>query len=71
MMKKRHVLALSLLLLPSTLVMGGTYRPEDGILSFLLLLGFLLILLGIIHLVDLIRSIFRMFREDLNFEDLL
>lgn len=70
MMKKRPVLALSLLLLPSALLMGGTYRPEDGLLSFLLLLGFLLILLGIIHLVDLIRSTLRNLSEELNFEDL-
>jgi hypothetical protein len=50
--------------------MGGTYRPKDGILSFLLLLGFLLILLGIIHLADLIRSTLRNIRNELDFEDL-
>ena len=69
-MRKKQFLALSLLLLPSALLMGGTYRPKDGILSFLLLLGFLLMLWGVIHLVDLIQSIFRMFRDELNFEDL-
>ena len=70
MKKKRYLLALSLLILPSALLMGGTYRPEDGILSFLLLLGFLLILLGIIHLVDLIRSTLRRLSKEMNFEDL-
>jgi hypothetical protein len=71
MKKKRDILVLMLLLLPSALLMGGTYRPEDGILSFLLLLGFLLALLGILHLADLIRSMYKMFRDLLNMEDLL
>ena len=31
-------------------LMGGTGRPSDGFLSFVLLLGFLLILLGILQL---------------------
>ena len=29
---------------------GGTGRPSDGLLSFVLLLGFLLFILGILHL---------------------
>ena len=70
MVKKRHLFTLSLLILPPALLLGGTYRPEDGILSFLILLGFLLVLLGIIHLADLIRSTIRTIRKELNFEDL-
>jgi hypothetical protein len=70
MIKKSSILVLLLLLLPSALLMGGTYRPEDGFLSFLLLLGFLLILLGIIHLVDLIRSTLKRFSEEISLEDL-
>lgn len=31
-------------------LMGGTGRPDDGFLSFILLLGFLLILLGILQI---------------------
>ncbi|MEN8202002.1 MAG: hypothetical protein ABFS28_05350 [Bacteroidota bacterium] len=70
MMKKRPTLFWALLIFPSTILMAGTYRPKDGILSFILLLGFLIILLGIIHLVDLIRSTLRNILKELNFEDL-
>jgi len=70
MVKKRHIFTLTLLILPSILLMAGTYRPRDGLFSFLLMLGFLLVLLGMIHLVDLIRSTLRKICKELNFEDL-
>jgi hypothetical protein len=61
---------LILLILPSSLLLAGTYRPRDGLYAFLLLLGFLLLVLGILHLVDQIRSTLRKFRSELDFEDL-
>lgn len=39
---------------PATL-WGGTGSPSDGLLSFLLLLGSLLILSGILHLLSFLK----------------
>ena len=36
--------------LASVPLLGGTGRPSDGLLSFILLLGFLLLILGILQL---------------------
>jgi len=52
MMKKRALAFVFLGILCSLPLWGGTGRPSDGMLSFLLLLGFLLIVLGIVHLID-------------------
>lgn len=70
MIKKRSFLALAILLMLPIPLLAGTYRPKDGFLSFILLLGFLMVLLGVIHLADLIRSTLRRFSEEINFEDL-
>ena len=50
--KTSLVLLLCLALNP---LMGGTGRPSDGLLSFVLLLGFLLILLGVLQLAACIK----------------
>ena len=47
---KRKIYAAILLGLASMPLLGGTGRPSDGFLSFVLLLGFLMILLGILQL---------------------
>ena len=56
MVKKRKILSASLWMSASLPLWGGTGRPSDGMLSFLLILGFLLIILGILHLADHIKS---------------
>lgn len=35
---------------------GGTGRPSDGLLSFILLLGFLLLILGILQLAAMAKK---------------
>ena len=54
----------------STFLLGGTGRPEDGLLFFLVLLGFLGFILGIIHLVEyipvLIEKIIKKLLGDIN-----
>ena len=56
-MRKKQLYALVSFLICSILpVWGGTYRPRDGMLSFLLLLGFLLVILGVLQLLDSIKS---------------
>jgi hypothetical protein len=44
---------------------GGTGRPSDGLLSFVFLLGFLLGILGILHLADVMKDKIRKILEDL------
>ena len=41
-----------LLILMATPLLGGTGRPSDGLLSFLVVLGFLVLLLAIIQLCE-------------------
>lgn len=53
---KIKILALSAVLGLCSPLWGGTGRPSDGMLSFLLLLGFLLIVLGLLHLADRIKG---------------
>ena len=55
MTKKRKILTVFLGISASLTLLGGTGRPSDGLLSFLLLLGFLVLLLGILSLADYIK----------------
>lgn len=70
MANNRYIFTLSGLMWPSISLMAGTYRPRDGLYSFLLLFAFLILVLGILHLVDLIRSSLKKILTELNFEDL-
>jgi len=56
MPKKRRFLSISYLIALCLPLFGGTGRPSDGLLSFLILLGFLLTVLGILHLADRIKG---------------
>lgn len=47
-----RILAILSILALNLPLYGGTGRPSDGMLSFLLLLGFLLTILGLLHLAD-------------------
>ena len=63
MQKKRLLIATVALLAPWILLFGGTGRPKDGFLAFIVLLGFLGIILGILYLVDYIKILIRRFLE--------
>ena len=44
---------------------GGTGRPSDGFLSFILLFGFLVLLLGILQLASYVKSKIQELLEDI------
>lgn len=50
MHNKRKIGTALLIVLGIMPLWGGTGRPSDGLLSFILLLGFLLLILGILQL---------------------
>jgi hypothetical protein len=62
---KRSIPLAMLFWLASAPLMGGTGRPSDGFLSFVLLLGFLLILLGILQLAAYLKRKIRDMLEGL------
>ncbi len=55
MTTKRKIGTATLLWLASLPLWGGTGRPGDGFLSFILLLGFLVFLLGILQLATYVK----------------
>lgn len=62
----RKIWTLALLGLICMPLWGGTGRPGDGFLSFILLLGFLGILLGILCFVDFIKQKIWKFLEEIG-----
>ena len=59
-MYKKHLRTISgILLLSSMAVYGAAGRPSDGWLSFVVVLGFLGVVLGMLYLIDLIRAVIR------------
>jgi hypothetical protein len=62
---KRKTGALILALTGSMPLWGGTGRPDDGLLSFILIFGFLIFLLGILQLIDYIKWKVGKFLEDI------
>ena len=65
MSNKRKTGVFALIWLVSLPLWGGTGRPGDGLLSFILLFGFLALLLGIIHLAGCIKRIFAELQKDI------
>ena len=63
MYKKRLLVTIVALLAPWILLFGGTGRPNDGFLAFIVLLGFFGIILGILYLVDYIKILIRKFLD--------
>jgi len=64
MLQKRTISVLLLfcsLVLP---VLGGTGKPSDGLFSYFLLLGFLLIILGILELAARVKRRIRELLEE-------
>ncbi|MEA3462351.1 MAG: hypothetical protein U9R49_10760 [Bacteroidota bacterium] len=55
MIKNRGITAIILLCFASMPLWGGTGSPRDGFLSFILVLAFLLILLGLLQLVPYVK----------------
>ena len=54
-----------MLWLASLPLWGGTGRPGDGFLSFILIFGFLVLLLGILQLATYIKRKIRELLEDI------
>jgi len=64
MRKNRRNLFILLILIPASLLFGGTGRPEDGFLFFVVILAFLGLVLGVLYLVDYIRELIRWLKDD-------
>ena len=65
-MANKGIVASALLICISSLPLwGGTGRPSDGFLSFILLFGFLGFLLGILQLGYYMKRKIREFQEDI------
>jgi len=62
---KRKTAALILTPASSAPLFGGTGRPSDGLLSFILIFGFLIFLLGIMQLINYIKRKIRKLLEDI------
>lgn len=71
MTSKLNILLIILLILPGKKLWAGTGSASDGLLSFLVLLGFLLFLLGMVHLAELLKARFRKFMLEIGIDDLL
>ena len=68
--KKRLILVVWIALIPTLSLLGAAGRPKDGFLFFIVLLGFLGVILGILYLVDYIKILIRRFFEG-NGEEML
>ena len=59
-MYKKHLWTIyGILLLSSTALYGAAGRPSDGWLSFVVILVFLGVVLGMLYLIDLVRATIR------------
>lgn len=65
MRNKRETGIATLVWLASLPLWGGTGRPSDGLLSFILLFGFLLIILGIIQVARYLKRRVQDLLEDI------
>ena len=66
LLSKRGKAILGLLCLVLLPVWGGTGKPADGLLSFILLLGLLGIILGILYGIDFLKRIITEFHKDIS-----
>jgi hypothetical protein len=65
MSHKRKIWIVTLVWLSTLPLWGGTGRPSDGFLSFILLLGFLVLVLGILQLAIYVKKKILEFLEDI------
>lgn len=63
MRKTRLIFIIAALMIPILPLFGAAGRASDGFLFFVLLLGFLGIILGILSLVDCIKILIRRFQD--------
>ena len=68
---KLKILLILLLIFPGKKLFAGTGSATDGLLSFLVLLGFLLFLLGMVHLAERVKARYRKFISGIGIDDLL
>ena len=68
---KLKILVILLLIFPGKKLWAGTGSASDGLLSFIVLLGFLLFLLGMVHLAERLKARFRKFMLEIGIDDLL
>jgi len=62
----RRKTMLGLLFLELLPLWGGTGKPADGFLSFILLLGFLGVILGILYGIEYLKRIISEFHRDIS-----
>ena len=62
---KREIGTATLLWLASLPLWGGTGRPGDGFLSFILLFGFLVLLLGLLQVATYIKRKIQELQKDI------
>jgi hypothetical protein len=65
MFNLRKIIVFTLLGLAVLPLWGGTGRPSDGFLSFIILLGMMLVLLGILHLLGYIKKRIQELMDDI------
>ena len=65
MLNLRKIAAVSLWMIATMPLWGGTGRPSDGFLSFILLFGFLVLLLGILQLASYVKRRIQELLEDI------
>ena len=65
MIPGRKIITLSLSVIASLPLMGGTGGPRDGFLSFILLFGFLVLILGILQLASYLKRKIQELLEDI------
>ena len=65
MATKREIGTATLLWLASIPLWGGTGRPDDGFLSFILLFGFLVLLLGLLQVATYIKRKIQELQKDI------
>ena len=66
MLSKRGKAILGILCVVLLPLWAGTGRPSDGLLSFILLLGFLGILLAILYGIEYLKRIIAKFLRDIS-----
>jgi len=71
MVIKLKILLILLLIFPGKKLWAGRGSVSDGLLSFIVLLGFLLLLLGMVHLAERVKARFRKFMHGIEIDDLL
>jgi len=65
MISNRKLIAVSLCIIASLPLWGGTGSPRDGFLSFILLFGFLVLILGILQLASYLKGKIQELLEDI------